>query len=44
MPAVKIEEAGQISFKTAVSRLAQKAKYREGVIAQAFYVGVQIMC
>lgn len=44
MPAVKIEEARQISFKTAVSRLAQKAKYREGVIAQAFYVGVQIMC
>ncbi|WP_114934663.1 L-fucose:H+ symporter permease [Haemophilus influenzae] len=44
MPAVKIEESGQISFKTAVSRLAQKAKYREGVIAQAFYVGVQIMC
>lgn len=44
MPAVKIEETGQISFKTAVSRLAQKAKYREGVIAQAFYVGVQIMC
>lgn len=44
MPAVKVEESGQISFKSAISKLAKKAKYREGVIAQAFYVGVQIMC
>ncbi|OOF65591.1 L-fucose:H+ symporter permease [Rodentibacter sp. Ppn85] len=45
MPAVKVEENGShISFKEAVSRLVKKAKYREGVIAQVFYVGVQIMC
>ncbi|HHF3505447.1 TPA: L-fucose:H+ symporter permease [Haemophilus influenzae] len=44
MPAVKVEESEQISFKSAISKLAKKAKYREGVIAQAFYVGVQIMC
>ena len=44
MPAVKVEEVARISFKESFSRLIQKAKYREGVIAQVFYVGVQIMC
>ena len=44
MPAVKVEEVARISFKESFGRLIQKAKYREGVIAQVFYVGVQIMC
>ena len=45
MPTVKVEESGtQLSFKEAVGRLMKKPKYREGVIAQVFYVGVQIMC
>lgn len=45
MPKVRVEEGGnRITFKEAVSRLIQIPKYREGVIAQVFYVGVQIMC
>ena len=44
MPSVKVEEGARISFKESFGRLIQKAKYREGVIAQVFYVGVQIMC
>ncbi|MBB5151208.1 L-fucose:H+ symporter permease [Histophilus somni] len=47
MPTTKMEElggGGRIAFKDAFSRLIQNAKYREGVIAQVFYVGVQIMC
>ncbi len=34
------ETHAMVSFK----RLIQNKKYREGVIAQVFYVGVQIMC
>lgn len=44
MPATKMEEGGRISIKESVSRLWANAKYREGVLAQVFYVGVQIMC
>ena len=44
MPSVKVEEGARISFKESFGRLIQRAKYREGVIAQVFYVGVQIMC
>ena len=45
MPSVKVEESDTcLSFKEAVARLIKKPKYREGVIAQVFYVGVQIMC
>lgn len=45
MPAVKKEEnSNKISMKEAFYRLRSNAKYREGVIAQVFYVGVQIMC
>ncbi|MDO4429996.1 MAG: L-fucose:H+ symporter permease [Lonepinella koalarum] len=44
MPATKVEEGGRISIKESVSRLWANAKYREGVLAQVFYVGVQIMC
>lgn len=44
MPATKADEAAHISPKTAFRRLIVNVKYREGVIAQVFYVGVQIMC
>lgn len=44
MPATKTDEAGHISPKDAFKRLIVNVKYREGVIAQVFYVGVQIMC
>ena len=45
MSSVKVEESDtRLSFKEAVARLIKKPKYREGVIAQVFYVGVQIMC
>ncbi|MDY4595309.1 MAG: L-fucose:H+ symporter permease [[Pasteurella] aerogenes] len=44
MPKTKVEEGGSISFKESFARLSANAKYREGVIAQVFYVGVQIMC
>lgn len=44
MPKTKVEEGTRLSFKGAFDRLIQNAKYREGVIAQVFYVGVQIMC
>ncbi|MCW9718905.1 L-fucose:H+ symporter permease [Avibacterium sp. 21-599] len=44
MPATKIEQGNKLSFREAFNRLIAKAKYREGVIAQVFYVGVQIMC
>ncbi|MEC4723972.1 L-fucose:H+ symporter permease [Shewanella sp. D64] len=33
-----------ISLKTIFSRLFNNKRYREGVIAQMFYVGAQIMC
>lgn len=44
MPATKVESANRISAKKSFSRLIANARYREGVIAQVFYVGVQIMC
>lgn len=45
MPSTKIEEqSNQINFKSLVKRLYMNKKYREGVVAQVFYVGVQIMC
>ncbi|QLB39710.1 L-fucose:H+ symporter permease [Mannheimia pernigra] len=44
MPATKVESANHISAKASFSRLIANARYREGVIAQVFYVGVQIMC
>ena len=40
----KTDEAGYISPKDAFKRLIVNVRYREGVIAQVFYVGVQIMC
>lgn len=44
MPLTKVESANRISVKESFSRLIVNARYREGVIAQVFYVGVQIMC
>ncbi len=44
MPKTKIEGTDKIPFLTAVKKLYANVKYREGVIAQVFYVGVQIMC
>lgn len=44
MPATKVEQGERIPFKQAFNKLIVNAKYREGVIAQVFYVGVQIMC
>lgn len=44
MPAVKVEQGERIPTGEAFKRLIANAKYREGVIAQVFYVGVQIMC
>ncbi|OZN24195.1 L-fucose:H+ symporter permease [Actinobacillus seminis] len=44
MPKTKVEEGAAISFKDSFARLSANSKYREGVIAQVFYVGVQIMC
>ncbi|MDG6894432.1 L-fucose:H+ symporter permease [Volucribacter amazonae] len=43
MPNTRINSA-KLGFAEAVKRLSSNAKYREGVIAQLFYVGVQIMC
>lgn len=44
MPSTKVEGEQRITFKESFGRLISNAKYREGVIAQVFYVGVQIMC
>ncbi len=44
MPATKMDENGKIPVKESFGRLIKNARYREGVIAQVFYVGVQIMC
>ncbi len=41
MSTIKVEDSEQISFKSAISKMATKAKYREGVIAQAFYIRIQ---
>lgn len=44
LPKSKEEESNKIDFKGTVKRLFANKKYVEGVIAQTFYVGVQIMC
>jgi len=44
MPQTKVGDGEQISFLDSAKRLIKNAKYREGVIAQVFYVGAQIMC
>ena len=43
MPEIKEADNGE-SVGSAISRIFKGAKFREGVIAQMFYVGAQIMC
>ena len=43
MPANR-ERSHEVNFVPTIKRIFQIAHYREGVIAQFFYVGVQIMC
>ena len=38
------EEEDNGSIRSAIARIFKGAKFREGVIAQMFYVGAQIMC
>jgi len=44
LPVVKGEEDRNLNIWPTVKKLGKNAKYIEGVIAQAFYVGAQIMC
>ena len=44
LPRVTGEDDNKINFGPTLGRLLKNAKYVEGVVAQAFYVGVQIMC
>ena len=41
-PSLKNE--ANISFKESLAKLSKNKRYYEGVVAQAFYVGAQIMC
>lgn len=43
MPENKEKDSGE-SIGSAIARIFKGAKFREGVIAQMFYVGAQIMC
>lgn len=38
------DQSHKIDFFPTLKRIFSKARYREGVIAQFFYVGIQIMC
>ena len=44
MPSGESEPVGDTSLRATCKRLFANVRYREGVIAQFFYVGVQIMC
>ncbi len=44
LPKTKGEEGKELDLSPTLKRLGANKKYVEGVIAQAFYVGVQIMC
>ncbi len=44
LPKVSGEDDNKINLGPTLSRLFSNRKYIEGVIAQAFYVGAQIMC
>ena len=44
LPRVSGEEDNQLNLVPTFSRLVRNHKYVEGVVAQAFYVGAQIMC
>jgi MFS transporter, FHS family, L-fucose permease len=40
----KTEHSGKVQVGQSFARLFKNKRYREGVVAQVFYVGVQIMC
>jgi fucose permease len=44
LPRVKGEDDNQLDVGPTLRRLVRNGKYIEGVVAQAFYVGAQIMC
>lgn len=44
MPKGESAEAGDLSVSATFGRLFRNPRYREGVVAQFFYVGAQIMC
>lgn len=44
LPRVTGEDDNKINFGPTLKRLLRNRKYVEGVVAQAFYVGAQIMC
>jgi FHS family L-fucose permease-like MFS transporter len=44
LPKIKGEEKTELDLGGTLKRLFTNAKYIEGVVAQAFYVGAQIMC
>lgn len=44
MPGGESSENDKTSLKSSFVRLSRNRSYREGVVAQFFYVGVQIMC
>jgi FHS family L-fucose permease-like MFS transporter len=44
LPKTKGEEHNELDLSGTLKRLFTNAKYIEGVVAQAFYVGAQIMC
>lgn len=44
LPKTRGEEDNKLNIKATFGRLLRNKKYVEGVVAQAFYVGAQIMC
>jgi FHS family L-fucose permease-like MFS transporter len=44
LPKTKGEDDNKLNLKATLGRLGRNMKYLEGVVAQAFYVGAQIMC
>ena len=44
LPKTKGEDDNKLNIGATFGRLFRNAKYLEGVVAQAFYVGAQIMC
>lgn len=44
MPKGETAERGNTGLRPTTKRLLTNSRYREGVVAQFFYVGVQIMC
>jgi FHS family L-fucose permease-like MFS transporter len=44
LPHIRGEEDNALNLGPTLARLGKNKKYLEGVVAQAFYVGAQIMC